>query len=67
MPVKSLRGFVKPYLKAGESQTVQFELRNKDLAYWSPDYHSWVIPRGDFTFHVGTSSRDLPIQKTFTF
>ncbi|GAA5953317.1 hypothetical protein JCM8115_000490 [Rhodotorula mucilaginosa] len=67
MPVKSLRGFAKPYLKAGESQTVQFELRNKDLAYWSAVYHGWVVPRGDFTFHVGTSSRDLPLRETFTF
>ncbi|GAA5980274.1 hypothetical protein JCM10908_001595 [Rhodotorula pacifica] len=67
MPVKSLRGFAKPYLKAGESQTVQFELRNKDLAYWSAVYHGWVVPRGDFTFHVGTSSRNLPLQTLFTF
>lgn len=67
MPVKSLRGFIKPYLKAGESQTVQFELRNKDLAYWSPDYSGWVVPRGKFTFHIGTSSRELPHQLDFTF
>ncbi|GAA5980421.1 hypothetical protein JCM10908_001649 [Rhodotorula pacifica] len=67
MADKSLRGFIKPYLKAGESQTVQFELRNKDLAYWCAEYHGWVVPRGDFTFHVGTSSRNLPFQKTFTF
>ncbi|TKA55460.1 hypothetical protein B0A53_02386 [Rhodotorula sp. CCFEE 5036] len=67
MPVKSLRGFAKPYLKAGESQTVQFELRNKDLAYWSAVHNGWVVPRGDFAFHVGTSSRNLPIQESFTF
>jgi beta-glucosidase len=54
-------------LKAGESQTVQFELRNKDLAYWSAVHNGWVVPRGDFAFHVGTSSRNLPIQESFTF
>jgi hypothetical protein len=45
----TVRGFAKPYLKAGESQTVQFELRNKDLAYWSAVYHGLAKPRSDLT------------------
>ncbi|GAA5974085.1 hypothetical protein JCM11641_003425 [Rhodosporidiobolus odoratus] len=34
MPVLSLRGSEKPFLEAGESKTVSFELRDKDLAYY---------------------------------
>ncbi|GAA5990954.1 hypothetical protein JCM11641_007444 [Rhodosporidiobolus odoratus] len=67
MPLRSLRGFEKPFLKAGESQTVSFELRNKDLAYYSPVKGGWVVPEGDFKLSVGSSSRQLPLSATFQY
>ncbi|GAA5973727.1 hypothetical protein JCM11641_005103 [Rhodosporidiobolus odoratus] len=67
LPIRSLRGFEKPFLKAGESKTVSFELRNKDLAYYSVWKAGWVIPAGEFTVSVGSSSRELPLTASFEF
>ncbi|BGP04927.1 hypothetical protein JCM10049v2_000729 [Rhodotorula toruloides] len=67
MPVHNLRGFAKPYLKAGESQDVYFDLRNKDLTVWSVEKQGWIIPSGKFKVSVGTSSRNLPLSKTFSY
>ncbi|GAA5850930.1 hypothetical protein JCM8547_009134 [Rhodosporidiobolus lusitaniae] len=66
MPVRSLRGFAKQSLKAGESKTVSFELRNKDLAYYDVVKAGWVVPKGDFTVSVGSSSRKLSLTATLT-
>lgn len=67
MPVHNLRGFAKPYLKAGKSQEVEFNLRNKDLAVWSVEKQGWIIPTGAFKVSVGTSSRNLPLSQTFSY
>jgi beta-glucosidase len=67
MPVRQLRGFEKPSLKAGASKTVSFALRNKDLAYYSTVLGGWTIPKGDFTVSVGSSSRKLPLSGKITY
>ncbi|GAA6030004.1 hypothetical protein JCM8097_009210 [Rhodosporidiobolus ruineniae] len=61
---RNLRGFEKPFLKVGESSTVSFELRNKDLAYYSVPDAAWRVPEGEFTVSVGSSSRQLPLKGT---
>ncbi|KAI0808779.1 glycoside hydrolase family 3 protein [Xylaria sp. FL0064] len=58
-PIKVLRGFSKVALDAGETKQVQFELMRRDLSYWDSDGKEWVVPKGDFTFQAGFSSRDL--------
>ncbi|GAA5831261.1 hypothetical protein JCM11251_007811 [Rhodosporidiobolus azoricus] len=66
LPVRQLRGFAKPHLKPGQSKTVEFELRNKDMAYYDVVQGGWVIPEGEFTVSVGNSSRKLPLKGTIT-
>ncbi|GAA6000877.1 hypothetical protein JCM10207_004702 [Rhodosporidiobolus poonsookiae] len=66
MPVRSLRGFKKAFLQAGESKTVSFELRNKDLAYYDVVSAGWKVPEGEFTVSVGSSSRKLPLTGKMT-
>lgn len=58
-PPKQLRGFDKVFLKAGETKTVCFELARRDISYWDIISQEWLIPSGEFTIHVGFSSRDL--------
>ncbi|KAH6666913.1 glycoside hydrolase superfamily [Halenospora varia] len=58
-PVRQLRGFEKPSLKAGESKVVEFDLRRKDLMYWDTSSKKWNLPKGSFVVEVGASSRDL--------
>ncbi|KAI0914162.1 glycoside hydrolase family 3 protein [Ustulina deusta] len=58
-PVKVLRGFSKVALEAGETRSVHFSLMRRDLSFWDSDGTEWVIPKGNFTFLAGFSSRDL--------
>ncbi|KAK8015175.1 hypothetical protein PG990_008471 [Apiospora arundinis] len=58
-PPQQLRGFEKVLLKAGEKQTVSFELMRRDISYWDVVSQGWVIPAGEFTLSAGLSSRDF--------
>ncbi|KAM0326544.1 hypothetical protein ACHAQA_006413 [Verticillium albo-atrum] len=61
-PPKQLRGFAKLSLAAGESGTVTFRLRRKDLSYWDVDSQNWIVPEGTFGVRVGASSRDIRLE-----
>jgi beta-glucosidase len=62
-PVRVLRGFSKKLLEAGSTEKVPFELKRRDVSFWDVDVEEWVIPRGNFTFSVGFSSRDLRVEE----
>jgi beta-glucosidase len=61
-----LRGFDKVALAPGESATVVFPLRRRDLAYWDTLAQEWQLVQdrmgGQYEVYVGSSSRDLPLQ-----
>jgi len=61
-PPKVLRGFERVWLSQGQSKTVSMDLRKKDLSYWDVVTQSWKIPKGKFTFMVGSSSRQIHLQ-----
>nr|XP_018261591.1 uncharacterized protein I303_06029 [Kwoniella dejecticola CBS 10117]OBR83749.1 hypothetical protein I303_06029 [Kwoniella dejecticola CBS 10117] len=61
-PPKHLRGYGKKYLEVGQTTTISFPLRKKDLSIWDVKQQLWKIPHGTFTFRVGTSSRSLPLK-----
>ncbi|KAI9274731.1 glycoside hydrolase superfamily [Phascolomyces articulosus] len=65
-PPKQLRGFEKVFLKAGKKTKVNFEFTPIDLSYFDEDSESWVLAKGEFTVHVGASSRDIRQSATFT-
>ncbi|KAM0322764.1 hypothetical protein ACHAQA_009355 [Verticillium albo-atrum] len=58
-PLRVLRGFEKVYLEPGESTMVVFDLKRRDLSFWSEESQGWEIPTGAFKLSVGFSSRDL--------
>ncbi|EHL03830.1 putative beta-glucosidase G [Glarea lozoyensis 74030] len=58
-PLRQLRGFEKVELTSGQRASVDFELMRRDLSYWDINSQQWLIPEGEFTLHVGLSSRDL--------
>lgn len=58
-PVKELKGFCKVELAPAESQTVEFEIDYKDLAYWCERTHAWRVDPDDFDILLGTSSADI--------
>ncbi|KAF4552311.1 Glycosyl hydrolase family 3 C-terminal domain-containing protein 6 [Elsinoe fawcettii] len=65
-PPKQLRGFEKIYLQPNQTETVSFDLMRRDVSYWDVVSQQWLIPSGEFTFHVGFSSRDIRGSATAT-
>jgi beta-glucosidase len=61
-PVKELKGFRKVALKPGESTTVEFEITPDLLAFYDVTM-KFVVEPGEFEIMVGTSSRDVDLEK----
>jgi beta-glucosidase len=57
-PVKRLQDFVKVYLDAGESRTVELRARKSDLAYFDEATNSFVEEDIEYTAHIGNSSAE---------
>ena len=65
-PEKELRGFQKVELAPGQRETLQFELTQRDLAYFSTRHGQWLAESGDFQLLVGASSRDIRLRANLT-
>lgn len=65
-PLRQLRGFEKPLIKAGETVQVEFALRRRDLSIWDVEAQKWRLQEGEYKVHVGRSSRDLPLEGSFS-
>jgi beta-glucosidase len=63
-PGKQLKKFQRLTLKAGEQQTVTFELTADDLALLNGNL-KWVVEPGTFTVMLGASSNDIRLQAPF--
>ena len=63
-PVRQLRGFAKTsVLEAGDDELVAFDIRRKDLSYWSMEQQRFLTPTcAEFKIAVGASSRDLRLE-----
>jgi beta-glucosidase len=55
-PSRSLKGFSRIRLKAGESRTVTFRLVQEQMAVWNAE-KTWEVEPGVYTVWVGGSSR----------
>lgn len=64
-PVRQLRGFDNVDIEAGQREDVKFELRRRDISYWDVEAQKWAVAPGTYTVHVGASSRDLRLHRTF--
>lgn len=60
-PAKELKGFAKPSLQPGESQTVCFELNDRSFAVWCD---GWQIPAGSYEICIGASVADIRLRAT---
>jgi len=65
-PVRELKAFAKVEIALGRSARLNFELRARDLSFWSPVHRRWVLEGGDFEVSIGGSSRDRPLTATVT-
>ena len=62
-PVKELKSFAKILLPPGETKTVELAITPESLAFWDVRMKYTVEP-GEFEIMVGSSSRDIDLQKT---
>jgi beta-glucosidase len=65
-PVKELKGFRKIGLEPGETRTVAFSLNTRDLSFYDPLQKEWVAEAGEFKVLLGSSSKDIRLEGSFT-
>jgi beta-glucosidase len=66
-PIRQLRGFEKVSVNSGKSAKVTFSLTRRDLSSWDVTAQQWALQKGQYKIWVGHSSRNLPLESTFTF
>ena len=65
-PNEELRAFAKTVLLApGESQTLTFQLVERDLSSFDAERNVWAAAAGEYTLKVGASSRDIRASANF--
>jgi beta-glucosidase len=65
-PPKRLVGWSKVKLDRGQSKEVTIEIDPRYLSVFNVDQDAWQLLPGDYTFLVGSSSRDLPLKESVT-
>jgi beta-glucosidase len=62
-PPKRLAGWSKVQLKPGESREVSLTINPRELSIYDETTNAWKQLPGQYTFMVGGSSKDFPLQK----
>lgn len=57
-PIKELKGFRRIRLKAGEQQTVSFNIEDDDLKYYNHELE-YILEPGEFDIMIGPNSRNV--------
>jgi len=63
--VKSLKGFQRVSLKAGESKTVTMKIDKTALSFYDVKAKKWLAEPGEFELLIGASSRDIRLKDLF--
>ena len=63
-PAAELKNFEKVFIKAGETKTVAFDLKDEDFEYFNVEKNAYVIAKGDYEIQIGASSRDIKLKET---
>lgn len=64
-PLLQLRGFDKVTIPPGETRTVEFNIRRRDLSVWDVTFQKWKLMLGtEYPIFVGTSSRNIMLNGT---
>jgi len=62
-PPNQLKGFAKVMLDPGKARRVKMKLDPSSFAHWSTTENAWVVEPGTYALRVGTSSRDLVLER----
>jgi beta-glucosidase len=66
-PPKELKQFEKVKLEPNERKTVKLNLKFGDFSFYDDSTHSWVVEPGTFNILLGSSSRDIHLQKEIEY
>jgi beta-glucosidase len=66
-PPKRLVGWVRVDLRPGESKQLSVPVSRDRLTIYDEASESWKLVPGNYVLRVGSSSRDLPLQKAISF
>ncbi len=62
-PEKSLAGFKRVFLEAGETQTISMEVDLLDMHQWDKDNHQYYVKKGDYYIHLEQSDAEKMLLK----
>ncbi len=65
-PLKSLRGFQRVDVKAGQTKTVKLELTPKSFEFFDPETNTMRTKSGKYEILIGTSSKSSDLQSVET-
>ena len=63
-PTKELKGFVKVFLKAGESKKDTIPFDDKTFRYFNTKTNKWEVEKGVYDLYIGASSKDICLEST---
>ncbi|HIU74848.1 MAG TPA: glycoside hydrolase family 3 C-terminal domain-containing protein [Candidatus Pelethocola excrementipullorum] len=62
-PEKTLKGFAKVFLKAGESKEVIIPFDDKTFRYWNVATDNWEVEGGTYLIHIGANVSDIRLSQ----
>jgi beta-glucosidase len=65
-PPKQLKDFDRKMIKKGSHEKFTMSITPKKMRIWDTIAQKWEVARGTYTIYVGSSSRDIKWQTTFT-
>ncbi|MHA1584005.1 MAG: glycoside hydrolase family 3 C-terminal domain-containing protein, partial [Promethearchaeota archaeon] len=66
-PPKELKGFKRIQLEPQEKKEMKFTLYPENFAFYDDSVHDWVVESGIFKILIGSSSRDIKLQKKMEY
>jgi beta-glucosidase len=61
-PIKSLRGFQRVLLEAGETKHITIALPVSQLSYYDVTTHKFIVAPGTFKVMIGSSADDIRLR-----
>jgi beta-glucosidase len=58
-PVKELKAFQKVFLRAGETKTIEMQIKARDMCYFDEISHDWKLETGDYILSNAAASNDV--------
>lgn len=65
-PLRVLAAFARVSIAPGETKSVELAIPVRDLAYYDATTQRFALETGEHRVLVGPSSRDLPLEQSFT-